>query len=73
MNQGILAFTEDSGELEKGLSSPEKILNLLPFILAKRKVAKAIFRTEFIKSGLESFSPAKHKKGRIPSSFDILD
>ena len=73
MNQGILAFTEDSGELEKGLSSPEKILNLLPFILAKRKVAKAIFRTEFIKSGLESFSPVEHEKGRIPSSFDILD
>lgn len=73
MNRGILAFAEDSGELEKGLSGPEKILNLPPFVLAKREVAKAIFRTEFVKSGLESFGPAEHEKGGIPSSFDILD
>ena len=73
MNRGILTFAEDSGKLKKGLNSLEKILNLPLFVLAKRKVAKAIFRIEFVKSGLESFGPAEYKKGRILLSFDILD
>ena len=73
MNQGILAFIEDSGKLKKGLSGLEKILNLLLFTLAKYKIAKAIFRTEFVKSGLELFSLIEYKKGGILLSFNILD
>lgn len=52
MNRRVLALTERSCEFEKGLSDPEKIINLTPFVLAKREVSELILRAEFVECRL---------------------
>jgi hypothetical protein len=69
-----MAGLEKSGRSAVVAARPwSTLVNLTPLFIIQQQPLTVIFFTEGLKEALESLSPAKHKKSRIPSSLHILD